>query len=39
MKQGNDEEAIAALKELARLDPDEPMHLQRLYNLGVRDIV
>jgi tetratricopeptide (TPR) repeat protein len=39
MKQGDEHEAISALKELARLDPDEPMHLQRLYNLGVRDIV
>src|SRR6185503_7863565 len=39
MKKGDNEEAIAALKELARLDPDEPMHLQRLYNLGVQDIV
>ncbi|MFY9607939.1 MAG: tetratricopeptide repeat protein [Blastocatellia bacterium] len=39
MRNGDDEEAIAALKELARLEPDEPMHLQRLYNLGVRDIV
>src|SRR5215475_1940441 len=39
MKKGNETEAIAALKELARLEPDEPMHLQRLYNLGVRDIV
>ncbi|HWN97923.1 MAG TPA: tetratricopeptide repeat protein [Blastocatellia bacterium] len=39
MRSGDEEEAIAALKELARLEPDEPMHLQRLYNLGVRDIV
>lgn len=39
MNKGEDEEAIAALKELARLEPDEPLHLQRLYNLGVRDIV
>ncbi|HET9531434.1 MAG TPA: tetratricopeptide repeat protein [Blastocatellia bacterium] len=38
MRKGDDAEAIAALKELARLEPDEPMHLQRLYNLGVRDI-
>lgn len=39
MRKGSDEEAIAALKELVRLEPDEPIHLQRLYNLGVRDIV
>jgi tetratricopeptide (TPR) repeat protein len=39
MRKGDDQEAIEALKELARLEPDEPLHLQRLYNLGVRDIV
>jgi len=39
MRKGDDLEAIEALKELARLEPDEPMHLQRLYNLGVKDIV
>jgi tetratricopeptide (TPR) repeat protein len=39
MKKGNEEEAIAALKELTRIEPDENLHLQRLYNLGVRDIV
>lgn len=39
MQKANDQEAITALKELARLEPDEPLHLQRLYNLGVRDIV
>ncbi len=39
MRKGDDVEAIEALKELARLEPDEPMHLQRLYNLGVKDIV
>jgi tetratricopeptide (TPR) repeat protein len=39
MRKGDDKEAIVALKELARLEPDEPMHLQRLYNLGVKDIV
>jgi len=39
MRKGDDQEAIAALKELARLEPDEPLHLQRLYNLGVQDIV
>lgn len=39
MRKGNDEEAVTALKELARLEPDEPMHLQRLYNLGIKDIV
>jgi tetratricopeptide (TPR) repeat protein len=38
MRKGDDAEAIAALKELARLEPDESIHLQRLYNLGVRDI-
>ncbi|HEX8090271.1 MAG TPA: tetratricopeptide repeat protein [Blastocatellia bacterium] len=39
MRKGDDKEAIVALKELARLEPDESMHLQRLYNLGVKDIV
>jgi len=39
MRKGDNAEAIAALKELARLEPDEPLHLQRLYNLGVQDIV
>jgi tetratricopeptide (TPR) repeat protein len=39
MRKGDNPEAIAALKELARLEPDEPLHLQRLYNLGVQDIV
>lgn len=39
MRKGDDQEAITALKELARLEPDEPLHLQRLYNLGVQDIV
>lgn len=39
MRNGDDKEAITALKELARLEPDEPLHLQRLYNLGVNDIV
>jgi tetratricopeptide (TPR) repeat protein len=39
MSKGDEPEAIAALKELARLEPDEPLHLQRLYNLGVQDIV
>jgi tetratricopeptide (TPR) repeat protein len=39
MRKGEDQEAIAALTELARLEPDEPLHRQRLYNLGVRDIV
>jgi tetratricopeptide (TPR) repeat protein len=38
MRKGDDNEAVAALKELARLEPDEPLHLQRLYNLGVQDI-
>jgi tetratricopeptide (TPR) repeat protein len=38
MRKGDEQEAIAALKELARLEPDEPLHLQRLYNLGVQDI-
>ncbi len=39
MRKGDDKEAITALKELARLEPDESIHLQRLYNLGVSDIV
>ncbi|MFY9573549.1 MAG: tetratricopeptide repeat protein, partial [Blastocatellia bacterium] len=39
MRNGDNQEAIAALKELARLEPDEPLHLQRLYNLGVQNIV
>lgn len=39
MRKGDDLEAVVALKELARLEPDEPLHLQRLYNLGVQDIV
>src|SRR5437868_7244145 len=39
MRNGDDEAAIEALKELARMEPDEPMHLQRLYTLGVKDIV
>jgi len=39
MRKGDDKEAIEALKELARLEPDESLHLQRLYNLGVADIV
>jgi tetratricopeptide (TPR) repeat protein len=39
MRKGDEQEAIAALKELTRLEPDEPLHLQRLYNLGVQDIV
>jgi tetratricopeptide (TPR) repeat protein len=39
MRKGDDESAIEALKELARMEPDEPMHLQRLYTLGVKDIV
>jgi tetratricopeptide (TPR) repeat protein len=39
MRKGVDDQAIAALKELARLEPDEPLHLQRLYTLGVRDVV
>lgn len=38
MSKGDEPEAIAALKELARLEPDEPLHLQRLYTLGVQDI-
>jgi len=39
VREGDDQEAIAALKELTRLEPDESLHLQRLYNLGVQDIV
>ncbi|HKV41567.1 MAG TPA: tetratricopeptide repeat protein, partial [Blastocatellia bacterium] len=38
MRKGDDQEAVAALTELANLEPDEPMHRQRLYNLGVRDV-
>ncbi|MGH9764901.1 MAG: tetratricopeptide repeat protein, partial [Blastocatellia bacterium] len=38
MRKGNDLEAITALQELCRLEPDEQMHRQRLYNLGVKDI-
>ncbi|HEU4387014.1 MAG TPA: tetratricopeptide repeat protein [Blastocatellia bacterium] len=38
MKKGEDQEAIDALKELVHLEPDEPMHRQRLYNLGINDI-
>jgi tetratricopeptide (TPR) repeat protein len=34
----NQDEAVAALRELARLEPDEPRHRQKLYNLGIRDI-
>jgi DNA-binding SARP family transcriptional activator len=37
MKKGIDSDAIDALKELVHLEPDEPMHRQRLYNLGVSD--
>lgn len=36
-KKGMNEEAIAALKELVRLEPDEAYHRQRLQNLGVTD--
>src|SRR5436305_2350495 len=39
MRKGDDEQAIEALKELARMEPDEPIHLQRPHNLGVKDIV
>lgn len=35
---GEEPVAISALKELVHLEPDEPMHLQRLYNLGVQGI-
>ncbi len=35
---GEEPVAIGALKELVQLEPDEPMHLQRLYNLGVQGI-
>ena len=38
MRKGIDREAIDALTELARLEPDEPMHRQRLYNLGVTEV-
>ncbi|MEW6208917.1 MAG: tetratricopeptide repeat protein [Acidobacteriota bacterium] len=39
LSKGEEAVAIGALKELATLEPDEPMHLQRLYNLGVQGIV
>ncbi|MCI0489637.1 MAG: tetratricopeptide repeat protein [Blastocatellia bacterium] len=39
MRKGDEEEAIDALRELVRLEPDETMHRQRLYNLGVQDIL
>jgi tetratricopeptide (TPR) repeat protein len=38
MKKGNDEETIAALKELVRLEPNESLHLERLKKLGVSDV-
>lgn len=38
LRKGDDKEAISALRELVQLEPDEPMHRQRLYNLGVRDV-
>lgn len=39
LRKGDEQEAVAALRELIRLEPDEPLHRQRLYNLGVRDIL
>jgi tetratricopeptide (TPR) repeat protein len=38
MRNGDEQEAIVALTELARAEPDEPRHRQRLYNLGVSDL-
>ncbi|HXG67663.1 MAG TPA: tetratricopeptide repeat protein, partial [Blastocatellia bacterium] len=38
LRKGDDASAIEALKELVRLEPDEQIHLQRLYNLGVQDV-
>ncbi len=35
---GEDQEAIAALKELARLEPNEGLHFERLKTLGVGDV-
>jgi tetratricopeptide (TPR) repeat protein len=37
MKKGDDGETIAALKELVRLEPDEPLHFERLQKFGVSD--
>jgi tetratricopeptide (TPR) repeat protein len=37
-KKGDSEAAISALKELARLEPDESQHFDRLKKLGVGDI-
>ena len=38
MRKNDNEAAVDVLKELVRLEPDEPRHRQRLYNLGIRDI-
>ncbi|GEM_PF-758445 len=38
MKKGADDEAVTALKELVRLEPDEPLHRQRLQGFGVSDV-
>ncbi len=37
-RKGEYAEAIGALKELVRLEPYEPLHRHRLYNLGVQDV-
>jgi tetratricopeptide (TPR) repeat protein len=37
-KKNDDEAAIYALKELARLEPDESQHFERLKKLGVGDV-
>jgi tetratricopeptide (TPR) repeat protein len=39
LRKGDEQEAVAALRELIRLEPDEPLHRQRLYNLGVHDVL
>ena len=38
LQKGDNSEAIAALKELVRLEPDEPQHVQRLKSLGGGDV-
>ncbi|HEY6329018.1 MAG TPA: tetratricopeptide repeat protein, partial [Blastocatellia bacterium] len=39
MHNSDNDTAVEALEELVRLEPDEQRHRQRLYNLGVTDIV
>ncbi|HUK90668.1 MAG TPA: tetratricopeptide repeat protein, partial [Blastocatellia bacterium] len=38
LQKGDERAAVEVLEELVRLEPDEPRHRQRLYNLGVQDI-